>query len=126
MIHAVNERVKTKVNSNSNFRAIPYKHTSTGGCPDILVLVVATHHCIHTKTRHFSSWQFFLHAYSRMNVGVHFLELICQIFNHQYQLTTNSPNFCPPKFLAIRYLTVLFLFFTRVAAGLTCGTDATV
>ena len=85
MIHAVNERMKAKVNSNSKYiKTIPNLMSTlqplfTGGCPDIMVLVVAAHHCIHTKTRCFSSQQIFIHAYSRMNVGVHFLELIRQI-----------------------------------------------
>ena len=55
MICAVNERVKAEV--NSDIRAIPdltstLQRHSTGGCPDILVLVLD---CIRTKTRHFSS-----------------------------------------------------------------------
>ena len=82
MIHAVNERVKAKVNSNSNFRAIPdltsrSQPLSTGVYLDILVLMVAVHHCIHTKTRHFSSRVAI--CVQSNECGVLFLARICQI-----------------------------------------------
>ena len=110
---AVNKRAKAEVNSKGKqIRAIPDLMSTlqplfTGGCPDILVLVVATHHCIYTELIiSWSSRRFVTRMYSQwMNVGVHFLALICQNFNHQYWVRNNSPNFCPLKFLAIQYFT---------------------
>ena len=74
----------------------------------ILVLLVAVHHCMHTKNLPFLQSAIFYTCVktcvqSNEPVGIHFFALFHKNFSRQCQLKTNSPNFCLQKFLAIQY-----------------------
>ena len=109
MIHAVNERVeswsKQQLNQSDSWS---YEHTLASSLSPLVAVQISWYSWLPRTTASTQKlttispvvWQF---AYSRMNLGVHFLTLIHQNFNCQYRIMTNFTKFLPAKISSYMY-----------------------